>query len=85
MVQRKAIVKQTAADNIAAIAWFIESKGLIATADKFTDEVYDFFVKLSDKRKSYSICKEPKELHWDINASLTKRNIPSYLLKEKMK
>lgn len=60
MGQRKIIVKQTAADNIAAIAWFIESKGLIATADKFTDDVYDYFIKLADKRKSYSICREPK-------------------------
>jgi len=60
MGQRKIIVKQTAADNIAAIAWFIESKGLIATADKFTDDVYDHFIKLADKRKSYSICREPK-------------------------
>jgi hypothetical protein len=28
---RKVIVKQTVADNIAAIAWFIESKGLITS------------------------------------------------------
>ena len=41
MGYRKIIVKQTAANNIAAIAWFIESKGLLATADKFTDDIYD--------------------------------------------
>lgn len=34
MGQRKINVKQSAADNIAAIAWYIESKGLIATAEK---------------------------------------------------
>ena len=43
MGRRKIIVKQTAADNIAAIAWYIESKGIIATADKFADGVYDYF------------------------------------------
>ena len=47
MGRRKVIVKQTAADNIAAIAWYIESKGMIATADKFADDVYDYFIKLS--------------------------------------
>ncbi|WP_462219546.1 type II toxin-antitoxin system RelE/ParE family toxin [Ferruginibacter sp.] len=60
MGRRKIIVKQTAADNIAAIAWFIESKGMIATADKFTDDVYDAFLKLADERKSFSICREPE-------------------------
>lgn len=59
MGRRKIIVKQTAADNIAAIAWFIESKGMIVTADKFTDDVYDAFLKLADERKSFSICREP--------------------------
>ncbi len=59
MGYRKVIVKQTAAENIAAIAWFIESKGLIATAEKFTDGVYDYFIKISDTRKSYPICREP--------------------------
>ena len=60
MVRREIIVKQSAADNIATIAWFIESKGLIATAEKFTDDVYDFFIKISDKRKSHPVCKDPK-------------------------
>ncbi|WP_462250946.1 type II toxin-antitoxin system RelE/ParE family toxin [Ferruginibacter sp.] len=59
MGRRKIIVKQTAADNIADIAWFIESKGMIATADKFTDDVYDAFLKLADERKSFSFCREP--------------------------
>ncbi len=62
MGRRKIIVKQTAADNIAAIAWFIESKGMIATADKFTDDVYDAFLKLADERKSFSICREPERV-----------------------
>ena len=60
MGRRKIIVKQTAAENIAAIAWFIESKGMIATAEKFTDDVYDAFLKLADERKSYPVCREPE-------------------------
>lgn len=57
---RKIVVKQSAAESIATIAWYIESKGLIATADKFTDDVYDYFLRIADSRKSYSFCKEPK-------------------------
>ena len=57
MGYRKVIVKQTAADNIAAIAWFIESKGLLATADKFSDDAYDYFIRMGDTRKSYLVCR----------------------------
>lgn len=56
---RKIIVKQSAAEAIAAVAWFIESKGMIATANRFADQVYDYFIKLADKRKSWPVCKEP--------------------------
>ncbi|HTM93825.1 MAG TPA: hypothetical protein VL095_15490 [Flavisolibacter sp.] len=57
---RKIVVKQSVAENIAAIAWYIESKGLLATAEKFTDQVYDFFIKLSDTKKSYALCRDAK-------------------------
>jgi len=60
MGSRKITVKQSAAENIAAIAWYIESKGLVATAEKFTDNVYDHFIKLADAKRSYSICREPE-------------------------
>jgi hypothetical protein len=56
---RKVVVKQSAADNIAAIAWYIESKGMLATAEKFVDAAYDYFLKLSDIKKSFAICREP--------------------------
>jgi hypothetical protein len=57
---RKIVVKESAADNIAAIAWYIESKGMVVTADKFVDAVYDYFIKLADKRKAYAVCREPE-------------------------
>ena len=59
MGRREIIVKQSAADGIAEIAWYIESKGLVATAEKFADNVYDFFIKLSDPRRSHATCREP--------------------------
>lgn len=52
MGSRKVIVKRSAAESIAAVAWFIESKGMLVTAGKFTDKVYDFLQSLSDERKS---------------------------------
>ncbi|MES2702267.1 MAG: hypothetical protein V4649_06485 [Bacteroidota bacterium] len=55
---REVTIKETAAQNIAAIAWFIESKGLVATAEKFTDGVYDFFIKLSDSRRKHALCRD---------------------------
>jgi hypothetical protein len=30
-------VQEKAAEGIASIAWFIESKGMLATAEKFSD------------------------------------------------
>ena len=59
MGSRKIIVKQSAADNIAAIAWFIESKGMLMTAEKFSDDAYDYIIRLADSRKSYTVCREP--------------------------
>lgn len=60
MDRRKIIIKQSVAESIAAIAWYIESKGMIATAEKFVDQVYDYFEKLADTRKSYAICRDEK-------------------------
>ena len=60
MGQREIIIKESVADSIAEIAWYIESKGLVATAEKFADNVYDFFVKLSDPRRIHAICRDPE-------------------------
>ena len=59
MGRRKIKVRQVAAESIASIALYIESKGMLATAEKFTDDVYDYILRLADDRKSYHICKEP--------------------------
>ena len=59
MGNRKVTVKQSAAESIASIAWFIESKGMVATAEKFADDVYCYFLKLANPHSSYPKCKEP--------------------------
>jgi hypothetical protein len=80
MGRRKIVIKQSVADSIAAIAWYIESKGLIATADKFIDNVYDYFIKLADERKSYPICREPNRRMLQYKCISYKKSILSYLL-----
>ena len=60
MGQREIIIKESVADSIAKIAWYIESKGLVATAEKFADDVYDFFIKLADSRRGHAIYKDPE-------------------------
>lgn len=72
MGQRKVIVKESVADSIAEIAWFIESKGMVATAEKFADSVYDFFINLSDSRKRYAPCRDTGN-HWIQMHSLQKK------------
>lgn len=58
MGQREVIIKESVSDSIAEIAWFIESKGLVATAEKFIDTVYDFIAKLADSRRIHAICRD---------------------------
>ena len=70
MGSRKITIKQSAAESIAAIAFFIESKGMVATAEKFSDAIYDYFIKLADKRKAYPNCKEP------VRAMLSYKCVP---------
>ena len=60
MGKRKTSIKESVATNIAAIAWYIESKGLIATAEKFSDDAYAFIEKLADNRRSHAICRDPQ-------------------------
>ena len=60
MGQRKITVKESVADCIAEIAWFIESQGLPATAEQFADNVYDFLIKLSDSRRKHAVCRDPQ-------------------------
>ena len=58
MGKRKVIIKQSVAESIARVAWFIESKGMIATAEKFSDSIYDYFEKLADERRRFMLCRD---------------------------
>lgn len=60
MGKREITIKESVSDSVAEIAWFIESKGLIATAEKYADDIYDFFEKLADSRRTHAICRDPQ-------------------------
>lgn len=62
MGSRKIVIKESVATNIAAIAWFIESKGLETTAIKYTDAIYDFLQKLADTRRTHALCKDKERV-----------------------
>ena len=51
MGNRKVSILEPAAEAVADVALFIESRGLPKTAKKFVDEVFRFFEKLSDEMK----------------------------------
>ena len=59
MGSRSIKIKQSAAENIAAISWYIESKGMLATAEKFSDDLYDYLIQISNNLRSHPICREP--------------------------
>jgi hypothetical protein len=61
MGKRKVVIKKSVAESIAEISWFIESKGLVATAEKYADDIYDFILDLADTKKSFPICRDPKK------------------------
>lgn len=60
MGKRKIIIRQSVADKIAEVAWFIESKGMVKTAEKFADAVYDFIESLGNDLVIHPICHEPE-------------------------
>ena len=61
MGNRKITVKQSSAESISAIALYIESRGMLATAEKFIDQVYAYFTKLvEEKVKTNPAIHQPK-------------------------
>jgi hypothetical protein len=58
---------------------YLESEGLLATAEKFSDEAYDFLANLEIISKAIDHAKNLKEMQLDLNALFIRRNTPSVL------
>lgn len=58
MGKRKITIQQSVIYSIAEVSWFIESKGLVTTAERYSDAIYDFIETLADNKRVYNICRE---------------------------
>jgi hypothetical protein len=56
MAQRKVTILDQAVEEVAYIAYFIDSNGLPKTAKKFVDDAFKFFRKLGDSRIKHKPC-----------------------------
>ena len=84
MSSRKIIVEQSASDNIASIAWYIESKEMVATVEKLANAVYDYIVNLADNIKSYSICKAPRPANFRLQMYFLQKILHSHPSKSRL-
>ena len=70
---RKVTVKKSAAESIAAIALYIESKGMVATAEKFQIRFMIIFSNLLIQESLILFEESLYGHHSGINASLSKK------------
>lgn len=59
MAQRKVSILDKAAEEVAYVAYFIESKGLPNTAKKFVAETFVFFQALGNSKIKHKPCDFP--------------------------
>ncbi len=66
MAQREVTILDKAVEEVANVAYFIEGKGLPATAKKFVDSAFLFFEKLGKSPATHKPCSFPewKELNY---------------------
>ena len=57
-------MRQSAADAIAEISWFLESGELVGTAEKFTDEAYDFIQTRRQQKRLQALSRKTKKYSW---------------------
>jgi hypothetical protein len=63
VAQRKVTILDKAVQEVAHVAYFIESKGLPETAKKFVGEAFQYFEKLGEDSIKHRPC---KYLPWKI-------------------
>lgn len=57
MAQRQVTILSKASEEVANIAYFIESQGMPTTAKKFVDECFLFFQKLGNNKITHKPCR----------------------------
>ena len=84
MGSRKITIKQSASESIAAIAFFIESKGMVATAEKFSDAIMTILLNWLIKERLTQIVKNLYGQCLVINVFLIRKNTLSFLLNHQL-
>lgn len=84
MAQRQVSILSKASEEVANIAYFIDSQGMPIIAKKFVDECFLFFEKLSSPQIKHRLC---KNVIWRIQeyrcANFKKKYAVAYLDTEK--
>ena len=80
MAQRQVSILSKASEEVANIAYYVESQGMPTTAKKFVDECFQFFEKLSNPKIKHRPC---KNIVWKIQeyrcANFRKKYVVAYL------
>ena len=79
MGKRQVKILDKAAEEVANVAFFIEGKGLPATAKRFVDEAFLFFTKLSDERIKHKPCKAVIWQMLDYRCTNFKKYVVAYI------
>jgi len=63
MGQVKISYSKQFADDLADLVYFIESKGMLITAEKYIVKVYEFIESLKFEKVQYAYCKDNLRSH----------------------
>ena len=74
MGRRKITIRQSVADSIAKAAWFIESKGMLSTAEKFSDAAYDYIELLTNDTLIHAPCRDPQRNLLGLKCKIFRKN-----------
>lgn len=84
MAQRKVSILDKASEEVAHVAYFIESKGMSTTAKLFVNDAFSFFEKLGDARIKHRPCQFSD---WNLEgyrcATFKRKFVVAYLETEK--
>lgn len=83
MVKREVSILESASAERAGVSYFIEGKGMPATAKKFVDEAFAFFETLADNRKEYRKCKYKRWRVLDYHCITYKKFVVAFISTER--
>jgi hypothetical protein len=74
MGKRKITIRREVAEEIAKISFFIESKGLLETTERFIKSIMTFIRELEFDRIEYPKCRDSERASLGLKCVLTIKN-----------